>query len=108
MVPDGDALFAHTSEGPDDMPAHVRSVLTQNHVTLPIDRGALALGRWQGLFLYEHRAAGSERRITLNLIGVEPALVERRLDLSPQLSERMPVIVQSVLDEIAASQTQHP
>ncbi len=70
LVPDGDPLFRHDGEGVDDMPAHVRSVLTQNHVTLPIDRGNLALGRWQGLFLYEHRLVGSQRKLTLNIFGM--------------------------------------
>ncbi len=55
MVPDGDPMFEHISEGPDDMPAHVRSVLTHNALTIPITGGQLALGTWQGIYLWEHR-----------------------------------------------------
>ncbi len=68
LVVDGDPLFRHVAEGPDDMPAHVRTVLTQNHVTLPIQAGQLRLGTWQGLFLWEHRAHGSLRRLHLSIL----------------------------------------
>ena len=54
-VPDGDRLFRHTAEGPDDMPAHVRSALTLTSVSIPVRDGAPALGTWQGIYLYEHR-----------------------------------------------------
>ena len=57
LVPDGDRLFRHTAEGPDDMPAHVRSVLTQSEVSVPVMNSRLALGTWQGLYLWEHRAS---------------------------------------------------
>lgn len=68
LVVDGDPLFRHVAEGPDDMPAHVRTVLTQNHVTLPIQDGRLRLGTWQGLFLWEHRAQGSSRQLHLSIV----------------------------------------
>jgi secondary thiamine-phosphate synthase enzyme len=69
LVPDGDRLFTHTAEGPDDMPAHVRSVLTQTSIGIPITDGHLALGTWQGLYLWEHRMAPHRRRITVTVIG---------------------------------------
>ncbi len=69
LVPDGDPLFIHTVEGLDDMPAHVRSALTQTHLSIPLLYGQLALGQWQGIFLYEHRHIASHRRIIFHLIG---------------------------------------
>jgi secondary thiamine-phosphate synthase enzyme len=69
LVPDGDPLFVHTAEGPDDMPAHVRSVLTLTEVSLPICSGKLGLGTWQGIYLYEHRSGPHERRIVLTVHG---------------------------------------
>jgi secondary thiamine-phosphate synthase enzyme len=69
LVPDGDALFEHTAEGRDDMPAHVRSALTQTHLTIPLEGGALALGTWQGIYVYEHRLRGHRRDVALHLIG---------------------------------------
>jgi len=69
LVPDGDALFEHTAEGPDDMPAHVRSALTQTHLAIPVTGGRAALGTWQGIFLYEHRRMAHTRRVLLHLIG---------------------------------------
>jgi len=69
LVPDGDALFRHVTEGPDDMPAHVRSVLTHNSLSLPVQDGRCALGTWQGLYLWEHRAAGSRRRVMVTVQG---------------------------------------
>lgn len=69
LVPDGDPLFIHTVEGLDDMPAHVRSALTQTHLSIPLLYGKLALGQWQGIFLYEHRHIASHRRIIFHLIG---------------------------------------
>jgi len=59
LVPDGDPLFAHDAEGPDDMPAHVRSVLTATSISVPVTDGRLALGTWQGVYLWEHRARGT-------------------------------------------------
>jgi secondary thiamine-phosphate synthase enzyme len=67
LVPDGDSRFVHTAEGPDDMPAHVRSVLTQTELTLPIRNGRLALGTWQGVYVWEHRQAPHERRVIVTL-----------------------------------------
>lgn len=72
IVPDGDPLFRHTLEGPDDMPAHVRSVLTQASISIPVDGGRLDLGTWQGLFLYEHRTAPHRRRVTVSAYGDPP------------------------------------
>lgn len=69
LVPDGDPLFVHTIEGPDDMPAHVRTALTQTHLSIPLLEGQAALGQWQGVFLYEHRHVPGRRRIILHLIG---------------------------------------
>jgi secondary thiamine-phosphate synthase enzyme len=69
LVPDGDPLFIHTVEGPDDMPAHVKSALTQTSIGIPIIDGELALGTWQGLFLFEHRSRPHERRIVLHATG---------------------------------------
>ena len=67
-VPDGDPLYRHTMEGPDDMSAHVRSVLTQSGISIPID-GHCLLGTWQGIYLWEHRTAGHTRRVTVTVIG---------------------------------------
>jgi secondary thiamine-phosphate synthase enzyme len=69
LVPDGDPLFRHTAEGPDDMPAHVRSVLTATSLSIPILNGRLGLGTWQGLYLWEHRSHGSSRRLTITIQG---------------------------------------
>lgn len=68
LIPDGDALYKHTIEGPDDMPAHVRTVLTQTSITIPITEQKLALGTWQGIFLWEHRRQSHERKLTITLI----------------------------------------
>jgi secondary thiamine-phosphate synthase enzyme len=69
LVPDGDALFLHTAEGPDDMPSHVRSALTQSSLQIPVRRGAMALGTWQGLYLFEHRKAPKARHLVLHYLG---------------------------------------
>ena len=69
LVPDGDPLFTHDAEGDDDMPAHVRSVLTQTSIGIPIADGALVLGTWQGLYLWEHRTHAHQRRVTVSVIG---------------------------------------
>lgn len=69
LVPDGDRLFVHDTEGPDDMPAHVRSALTQTQLSVPLLDGALALGTWQGIYLYEHRTHGHRREVVLHLLG---------------------------------------
>ena len=69
IAPDGDPLFRHRSEGPDDMPAHVRSVLTQSGMSVPVGGGRLLLGTWQGIYLWEHRHAGHRRRLTVTVYG---------------------------------------
>ena len=69
LVPDGDKLFQHTAEGPDDMPSHVRSVLTQTSLGIPIANGKLDLGVWQGVYLYEHRHAAHTRRVSVTIVG---------------------------------------
>jgi hypothetical protein len=62
LAPDGDPLFRHQDEGPDDMPAHVRSVITQSALSLPVAQGRCHLGTWQGVYLWEHRTAAHRRR----------------------------------------------
>jgi secondary thiamine-phosphate synthase enzyme len=69
LVPDGDPLFEHTLEGDDDMPAHVRTALTTVNLSLPVQQGRLALGTWQGVYLWEHRVRGHTRRIAVHFIG---------------------------------------
>jgi secondary thiamine-phosphate synthase enzyme len=69
LVPEGDRLFRHTSEGPDDMPAHVRSALTSTTLSIPVVGGSPALGTWQGIYLYEHRDAPHGRRVVAHAIG---------------------------------------
>ena len=69
QAPDGDPMFTHTAEGPDDMPAHIRSVLTQSDLNLPIAGARCALGTWQGIYLYEHRYAPHTRRVIATLQG---------------------------------------
>ena len=69
LVPDGDALFRHRDEGPDDMPAHVRAALTAVHVAIPLSGGRLALGTWQGIYLWEHRVRPHRREVAAHLIG---------------------------------------
>jgi len=71
LAPDGDPLFEHTAEGPDDMPAHVRSVLTGASLTLPVSGGRLALGTWQGVYLWEHRLRPHRRRVTVTVHGAK-------------------------------------
>ena len=69
VVPDGDPMFTHTAEGPDDMPAHVRSVLTQSDLNIPVRDGRCALGTWQGIYLWEHRTAPHARRVLVTVQG---------------------------------------
>lgn len=69
LVPDGDPLFIHTVEGSDDMPAHVRTALTQTNLSIPVLQGKAALGTWQGIFLYEHRLSPNQRKVLLHLAG---------------------------------------
>jgi secondary thiamine-phosphate synthase enzyme len=68
-VPDGDPLFRHTDEGPDDMSAHIRSVLTATSLNIPVINGRLGLGTWQGVYLWEHRLAPHMRRVTVTILG---------------------------------------
>ena len=69
LVPDGDPLFKHQAEGPDDMPAHIRSALTQTQLSIPVEEGNPSLGIWQGIYLFEHRTHPHKRTIILHLIG---------------------------------------
>ena len=69
LVPENDPLYVHTIEGPDDMPAHVRSALTQTHLSIPVTGGRMALGTWQGIFVFEHRRAPHTREVALHFIG---------------------------------------
>jgi secondary thiamine-phosphate synthase enzyme len=69
QVPDGDPMFTHTAEGPDDMPAHVRSILTQSDLSIPVRDGRCALGTWQGVYLWEHRTAPHARRVVVTVQG---------------------------------------
>ena len=69
LVPDGDPFFRHDTEGPDDMPAHVKAALTATSLSIPIERGRLALGTWQGIFLWEHRRRGSRRELLVHVGG---------------------------------------
>ncbi len=69
MVPDGDPSFLHSAEGPDDMPAHIRSALTQTQLSIPLIEGRLSLGTWQDIYLFEHRTHPHHRTIALHLLG---------------------------------------
>jgi secondary thiamine-phosphate synthase enzyme len=69
LVPDGDPLFRHRDEGPDDMPGHVRSALTAVQLAIPLVDGRLALGTWQGIYLWEHRTRGHRREVVAHLLG---------------------------------------
>jgi secondary thiamine-phosphate synthase enzyme len=69
LVPDGDPLFSHTVEGDDDMPAHVRTALTAVNLSIPVSQGQLALGTWQGIFLWEHRRSPHSRTIAVHFVG---------------------------------------
>lgn len=69
LVPDGDPVFAHVDEGPDDMPAHVRAALTAVQLSIPVADGAPRLGTWQGIYLYEHRRRGHRREVAAHLFG---------------------------------------
>lgn len=69
ITPDGDPIYQHTDEGPDDMSAHVRTILTDSSLTIPFNSGRLQLGTWQGIFLWEHRTHPHNRKIILTLYG---------------------------------------
>jgi secondary thiamine-phosphate synthase enzyme len=69
LVPEGDPLFLHTTEGPDDMPAHVKAALTQTSLSIPLANGQMLLGTWQGVYLFEHRTAAHIRQVAVHVIG---------------------------------------
>jgi len=69
LAPDGDPRYEHQDEGPDDMPAHLRTILTKTELTLPVQAGRLALGTWQGVYLYEHRSRANRRLVLLTISG---------------------------------------
>ncbi len=69
LVPDGDAMYQHTAEGPDDMPAHIRSILTDSSLTTPVNEGCCVLGTWQGIYLWEHRTHAHTRKLTVTVYG---------------------------------------
>jgi len=69
LVPDGDPMFIHTAEGDDDMPAHIRTALTAVNLSIPVSQGQLALGTWQGIYLWEHRKAAHSRRVAAHFVG---------------------------------------
>ena len=69
LVPDGDRMFEHRAEGPDDMAAHIRTILTGSGLTLPVTNGRCNLGTWQGVYLWEHRTSRHRRRLTVTVYG---------------------------------------
>lgn len=69
LVPDGGSVFRHVAEGPDDMPAHVRSILTSNSLSVPVQNGRCDLGIWQGIYLWEHRQMPHQRRVSITVYG---------------------------------------
>jgi secondary thiamine-phosphate synthase enzyme len=69
LVPDGDPMFDHTMEGPDDMPAHIRSILSKMDLTVPVSSGKCGLGTWQGIYLWEHRTHSHNRTVTVTVMG---------------------------------------
>lgn len=69
LAPDGDSRYTHTAEGADDMSAHIRSILTRSDITIPVEAGALRLGTWQGLFLWEHRSRAHARKVVVSVVS---------------------------------------
>jgi secondary thiamine-phosphate synthase enzyme len=69
LVPEDTRLYRHTAEGPDDMTSHIRSALTQTQLSIPVERGRMALGTWQGVYVFEHRARAHRRSVVLHLMG---------------------------------------
>jgi len=69
LVPEKDPLYTHTSEGPDDMPSHIKSILTQTSISIPVVEGELMLGTWQGIYVWEHRKAPHRRRVIVSFFG---------------------------------------
>ncbi|MCC6545639.1 YjbQ family protein [Candidatus Sumerlaeota bacterium] len=68
LVPEDDPIYTHTSEGPDDMPSHIKAILTQTSLSIPIMDGRLVLGTWQGIYLWEHRRHGAPRTIIIHIL----------------------------------------
>jgi secondary thiamine-phosphate synthase enzyme len=69
LVPEGDPLYTHTTEGPDDMPSHIRAALTATSLGIPVTAGRLALGTWQGIYLWEHRRRPGKRHVVVHVAG---------------------------------------
>jgi secondary thiamine-phosphate synthase enzyme len=69
LAPEDNRLYIHTAEGPDDMPAHIRAALTPTQLSIPVEKGRMALGTWQGVYLFEHRSSPHRRRVVLHLMG---------------------------------------
>ena len=69
LVPEDNRRYRHTTEGPDDMPSHIRSALTQTSITIPVIRGQMALGIWQGIYIFEHRSEPQSRSVVMQLLG---------------------------------------
>ena len=69
LAPEDDPHYRHTTEGPDDMPAHIRSALTQTSLSIPVMDGRMALGTWQGIYVFEHRSGPQRRNVVLHLLG---------------------------------------
>jgi secondary thiamine-phosphate synthase enzyme len=69
-VPENTPWFRHTTEGPDDMPSHIRAALTASQLSIPVRNGQLALGSWQGIYVFEHRSEPQQRHVLLDLIGI--------------------------------------
>jgi secondary thiamine-phosphate synthase enzyme len=69
LVPEEDALYTHTAEGPDDMPAHIKSTLTTTSLSIPVQNGTMVLGVWQGIYLWEHRHRRDAREVVVNVLG---------------------------------------
>jgi len=69
LVPENDPRYRHTTEGPDDMPSHIRSALTQTHLSIPVAQGRMTLGTWQGIYLFEHRTSAQRRSVVAQLMG---------------------------------------
>ena len=68
LAPDGDPRYEHDAEGPDDMPSHIRSMLTQSSIVIPVAHGKLQLGTWQGIYLWEHRAQPHTRTVVMTIL----------------------------------------
>lgn len=67
LVPENDPLYTHTAEGPDDMPSHIKAILTSTSLSIPVQSGRMVLGTWQGIYLWEHRTSPKRRRITVHI-----------------------------------------